>query len=169
MKRRVLIVLCLCLIMVLALPTLAYALTPSLTTTTAERNYIANDWSYYARGWYENNCLAYALDNTTDWIWPWGQNNPTLSQVESYMSSVGYPYMFERDFIGPYYPPAEVACYGWTNSIKHFAKVTSYGYGWYYSTIRAKWGHYEIFDGSNGDPYTNNVYGPEVAMFSPDY
>jgi hypothetical protein len=85
------------------------------------------------------------------------------------MTSVGYPLKFERNFIGPYYPAAKIACYGWTNSIKHFAKVTSGGYGWYYSTIRAKWGHCEIFNASNGDPYTNYVYGPEVAMFSQNY
>ena len=165
MKKKILISLCLALIAVTVLSSVAYALTPSQTTTTAQRNWIAKNWTYYARGYYENNCLAYALGNTTSWIWPWGSSNPTLAQAESYMRGLGYS-CYERWVYGPY-EPCQVACYGWTSNITHFSKITSGGYCWQdgCGTCRAKWGHCEIFNHSNIDCYTNNVYGPEICMF----
>lgn len=61
MKARTIGIALLVVVLVLGiLGGVAHALSPSQTTTTAQRNAIAYNWTYYARGYYENNCLAYA-------------------------------------------------------------------------------------------------------------
>ena len=42
-------------------PNIVSARTYSRTTTQAQRNNIANDWTYYKRGYNDYNCLAYAI------------------------------------------------------------------------------------------------------------
>jgi hypothetical protein len=138
---------------------------PSLSTTTAERNYIANDWTFYNQGNYENNCLAYALGNTTSWIWPWGSSNPTLQEVFNYLLS-SYGYTSYRSYSSQPYPHScTIACYGTLGNVTHFSKIISGGLWWNSGTCRAKWGRCEIFSHSTLDPYTDNVYGSLIAMF----
>ena len=101
----------------------AFALTPSLTTTTAQRDAVANNWSYFDRGYYENNCLAYALGNTTQWIWPWGSSNPMLNEANTYMSNQGYTAV-SKDATGPLRTTRAYA-FGSTSNVTHFAKNTN--------------------------------------------
>ncbi len=132
----------------------AGALTPSRQTTTAERNAIAYNWTYYTLGWYENNCLAYAVGVTDRWIWPWGSAKPTIAQVTTYMYTWGY--------MPNAVAAKRVYCYGSSSAVTHFSKnisVTS-------TQIRAKWGHCEIFTHSTSNPYTSYAYGPRVFTYS---
>lgn len=147
------------------LPGTAYALTPSLQSTTALRNSIAYNWSYYARGYYENNCLAYALGNTTSWIWPWGYSNPTVAQTDSYMA--GYGYAGVSPNAGGPLRTTRVYAFGSTSSVGHFAKNRNYTIVLRNDLTRAKWGHYEIFNHSNADPYKPlpDGYGPLVRRY----
>lgn len=122
---------------------------PSLTTTTAERNAIAYNWDYYAGGVYENNCLAYAMGNTTTWLWPWGADNPTVSTVQTWLAGQGYSGVLT----GPLQGKLQMTAYALNGRVTHFARAITE------TTVRAKWGHAEIFNHSNLDPYTNVVYG----------
>lgn len=132
----------------------AFALTNSAQTTTAQRNAIAYNWTYYARGWYENNCLAYAIGVTDRWIWPWGSSNPTLTQVTTYMSTQGY--------MANAVAAKRVYCYGSPSAVTHFSKNISVSS----SQVRAKWGHCEIFNHSTNNPYKPTPYGPYVYAYS---
>jgi hypothetical protein len=137
----------------------------TMTTTDAQRNEVAYDWTFYSTGNVEYNCLSYALGNTKTWTWPWGTNNPKLSDVKTYLSSQGYSVCYERDFIGPL-QPQKITCYGTTTNITHFAKFVNTNNSGWTGTIRAKWGHAEIFTHSNPNPYKPAVYGSLVALFS---
>lgn len=78
------IIICLVIALTIAIPSNAFALTASSVSSNAIRNKISSSWSYKQRGYYENNCLAWALGNTTNWIWPWGQKNlPLLKLIPS--------------------------------------------------------------------------------------
>lgn len=156
-KKRVSII-CFVLAITSLLTFSASALSPSNISDTATRNYIANSWTYETRGYYENNCLAWALNNTTDWIWPWGSSNPSVSEVDSYLANYGYTNQ------GVQIMSERIYAYGFGSScVTHFAR----GFiGPVIYPIDAKWGHYEVFYSSNTTPYTNNVYGGQVASYS---
>lgn len=142
----------------------AVCATASVTTTTADRNAIATNWTFYSQGVYENNCLAYSLGNTTDWIWPWSYSNPTLAQTKTYMNSRGYT-GYDTSFIGAV-QTCQIMAYGTSSSINHFSKIISDSSGSFTNgTCRAKWGHAEIFTHSNLNPYTNLVYGSSICKF----
>lgn len=153
--RKVTRVLVLVAIVLLAVaPTAAYALTPSTTSSTATRNAIAYNWTFYTRGYYENNCLAYATGYTTVWIWPWGSRNPNLTEVTTYMTSQGYM----SNSVGP----KRVFCYGGSSNVTHFSKNLSTSS----DQCRAKWGHYEVFTHSTSNPYRPSPYGPKIYTYS---
>jgi hypothetical protein len=143
----------------------AYALSPSLTSSTALRNQIAYNWTFYQQGYYENNCLAYALGNQTSWIWPWGGSNPTVSQVDSYMSGQGYTAV-PPSAVGPLNTTRAYA-FGATSSVGHFAKNRNYTTVLRNDLTRAKWGRYEVFNHSNANPYKPlpGGYGPLVRGY----
>ncbi|MEC0208684.1 hypothetical protein P4H70_06950, partial [Paenibacillus ehimensis] len=99
------------------------------------------------------NCLAYALGNYSNWVWPWGSNNPSNSQVDTYLSNQGYKKsaaMNSTD-VAAY----EIISYGTSDSsITHFARVAAYGYS------NAKWGQLELLQHDGWDPYkSNGSYG----------
>jgi len=163
--RRFERVIAIALVMVFAVfPVQAQGLTPSGTTTIAQRNAIAYTWTYYTRGYYENNCLAYSLGNTTTWLWPWGAMNPSLSQVKSYLSGYyGFSYV-GPSAVGPL-RTTRVYCYGSTSAVTHFARNTTATTSIRTDSIRAKWGRCEVFNHSNANPYTPNPYGPLVGAW----
>lgn len=103
------------------------------------------------------NCLAYALGNTTSWVWPWGSSNPSSSQVDSYMSSRGYT--------GAAYSSSKtgmsIVSYGTSSSnITHFSKISSS------SSSDAKWGSLERLRSNGWDPYKPaGPYGYAVRMY----
>ncbi len=169
MKRNLKLVTCLCLVLVFAIASYSSCFAawddPSVQTTTAERNSIAYNWTYYQRGLYDNNCLAYSLGILYGWVWPWSDSNPTLQQAFDYMKNT-YGYNSYRSY-STFDKTCTIACYGLSQSnITHFAKITSGGASWNSGTAQAKWGHAEIFDHSNLNPYTNNLYGSLFAMFA---
>ncbi|PKM77277.1 MAG: hypothetical protein CVU90_08200 [Firmicutes bacterium HGW-Firmicutes-15] len=136
--------------------------TPSYTSSTATRNSIAYNWTFYAQGLLENNCLAYSIGNETDWIWPWGGSNPDLNQTLYWLQSVmGFT---GQTYGSTPYQTCSVTAYGWSNNVTHFARVLSSNSTWATGTCRAKWGRYEIFSHSNLNPYTN-AYGPLIVRF----
>jgi hypothetical protein len=118
---------------------------PSIVTTTAQRNAMAYNWTYYTAGVYENNCLGWALGNTTNWVWPWGTSNPTLSQVNTYM--FGIAYTGTSSFV----MSCDVYAYGSTSNVTHFARGLGDGPLTY--PISAKWGHCEVFKHTSTNPY----------------
>lgn len=142
------------LVIAIALPAPhAFALSPSFSTTTAQRDGIAYNWSYYTQGSRENNCLAYALGVTDRWIWPWN-GNPNLTQVTTYMSTWGY--------MPNGIAVRRVYAYGSSSGITHFSKNLSTSS----IQVRAKWGQCETFTHSTNSPYRPSPYGPRVFAFS---
>ena len=45
----------------LSVSTSVFALTPSNTTSAAQRNKMAKNWTYRSRGYAEQNCLSYTI------------------------------------------------------------------------------------------------------------
>ena len=125
------------------------------STTTAQRNSIARQYTYYSQGTYFANCLSFALDkvptyNTwSDWSWPW-QGNVNTIQVMEYLRPRGFKTYTMNTSVRP-----RVAVYGHsTSNITHFARVNTSG------AIRAKWGRSEIFSHTTTSPYNvNGDYG----------
>lgn len=148
-----LVLVILCLLVVTSI--CAFALTPSLTSSTTLRNSIASNWTYKEKGYYENNCLAWSLGNTTQWIWPWGSFNPSVSGVNTYLSSLGY----SSTSLVAY---KDIYAYGTTSSVTHFAKGLQIPSVY---PISAKWGHYEAFYHSSINPYYTSSYGSLVAVY----
>ena len=143
----------------------ALALSPSLTSTPAWRNARAYNWTLYTQGYNENNCLAYAVfNNTMSWIWPWGGSNPTVTQVDGYMVSLGFTPV-SPDATGPLLT-TRACVYGSTSAVGHFAKNRNATLVLRNDLTRAKWGHYEVFNHSNANPYKNSpAYGPLVRAY----
>lgn len=153
-RGRIIAVLCACSIMsTFAKNNVNYihaARTESYQTTTADRNYIANNWTYYKRGYADYNCLAYALGDTSRWIWPWGSSNPSTDTVKTYLKNLDYTVTSTS---GSSKKKLRMVVYSLNGGVTHFSRTTSN------TTCRAKWGACELFSHSNLDPYTNNVYG----------
>lgn len=150
MKKKLIPGIIISLLCILHLSFSVFAATPSQISSNALRNQIAWQWSYYTRGYYENNCLAYALGSNTQWIWPWG-SRANLNDATRYLTSVGYNCS--------YIPGAtpRITIYAKNGEVQHFARVIGP------SSTRAKWGHYEVFSHNTYDPYTNVLYGSWVA------
>ncbi|KTD85786.1 DUF7689 domain-containing protein [Paenibacillus etheri] len=89
------------------------------------------NYNYLAAATNNYNCLAYALGDTSQWVWPWGGSNPTLQQANSYMTSQMYnPYPYSSGASN-----VKIIAYGTsTNSVTHFAKAEGTNYS------NAKWG-----------------------------
>jgi hypothetical protein len=157
-KNKLLVVAILCMTMLWG--TMALALTPSDTTTTAQRNAIAKNWAYIERGYADYNCLAWALGVTNIWVWPW-TGNPSLAQVNTYMSNLGYT--ASDGSIS-----CDIYAYGTTSAVVHFARGR--GAGPLAIPIDAKWGSCELFSHTTTNPYytvaEGGVYGSRVKSYS---
>ncbi len=116
---------------------------------------IAWTWEYYDTFSPTYNCLAYAMDVTNMWIWPWNES-PTSAEVTVYLSKRGYAVNS-----GPYMP--KIISYGTAYEITHFAKVIDG------NTTRAKWGGYELMTSYSWDPYVGpgcyRGYGPRMLQY----
>lgn len=111
-------------------------------------------WTWYYSATYTNsyNCLGYATGSMT-WEWPsaWG-SVATQSEVDSYMSGLGYSTTSGETKIISYGPGS--------NDIAHFSKVT--GTSW----CRAKWGGLERFNHNSYDPYySSSIYGSKQRYY----
>lgn len=132
-----------------------YALSPSLTSTNAQRDALSWTWAYYERGYYEVNCLTYAITQGTGvtWSWPWGSRNPTIEEAKAYMRQLGFNVIYDTDTCASR-SGWHVFAYAKSGLVTHFA--TSVGS----NTVRAKWGHYEVFTHYSNNPYySNSTYG----------
>jgi len=99
------------------------------------------------------NCLAYALGITNYWVWPWGTDCPSLSQVDDYMVSNGYTRVSQ-------YQSNCIVAYGLTSSqITHFSKVVA-------DTVTAKCGGWELMEHKEYDAYfAEGDYGSPQAFY----
>jgi hypothetical protein len=99
------------------------------------------------------NCLAYALGITYSWVWPWGEDCPTLSQLNTYMESQGYVSVEQ-------YQSNCIVAYGFSRSeITHFSKVVA-------GTVTAKCGAWELMEHNEYDAYfANGGYGSPQAFY----
>lgn len=153
---------CAIILMLALLVSSAVALTPSYTTSVAERNAIAKNWNYLERGYKEYNCLAWSLGITDDWVWPWGSENPSVSKVITYMIGKGYVAVDSNISCSIY-------AYGTSNAVTHFARGR--GDGPLAVPIDAKWGACELFSHTTTDPYytiaEGGSYGKLVKGFRP--
>lgn len=103
------------------------------------------------------NCLGYAT-GSMQWEWPWGGNNPTKSQVDTYLGNQIYGY--KSALYGTPIANPLIIAYGSTSQIVHFSKVTSYG------NCTAKWGTYERFVHGSLDPYySTSPYGSAAVTY----
>lgn len=117
---------------------------------SAGNNSIASSWTIKNTSNVNYNCLAFALGNTSTWEWQWGASNPTVSQVNTFMTGKGYVTATSSD--------AKIIAYGSTSNVTHFSKKTGA------STIDAKWGQLEVMTSTSLSPYTS-VYGPAIAYY----
>jgi len=140
--KLALIVLVIVLVFATVVP--AYA-SPSVATTTSERNTVYKNWTYYQRGTYEQNCLSYARGMVDSWWeWPvgWGLG-PSVAVAQLYLKGtlVGYK-TFSNNTSGAF--PANVLVAYWTDKegghINHFTKTIGSA-----NAVRSKWGRHEIF------------------------
>ena len=101
------------------------------------------------------NCLAYALGNTTSWIWPWSTDTATQSQVDNYLNLYGY----SGNSFGYVYATPGIISYGHgSDAINHFARATaSY-------VAKSKWGQWELME-TTWDPYKRSGYGPAQRYY----
>lgn len=160
-RKKLCIIFSFILIATFSFPTNTFALSPSTVSSTAIRNKISNSWSYKSRGYYENNCLAWALGNKTSWTWPWGSKNPTVSQVTDYLASKGYKYTGNQSM------SQKIYAFGSSSSVTHFSR--GLGIGPLATPQDAKWGHYEVFNHHSPNPYNSvasGSYGPRVASYN---
>ena len=151
-KGKMILSFVMALVLTLSFSTSVFALTPSNTTSTAQRNKIAKNWTYRSRGYAEQNCLSYAIGKGNVWTWPWGASNPTKAQSQAYLKKQGYT-KFKNANVAGHLPKTEVYAYVLNSGITHFAKQYSGG-----GSI-AKWGTCEKFSSNSTNPYTNYVYG----------
>lgn len=125
---------------------------------------VSGNYSWVGDATANYNCLAYALETPTSWIWPWGYSNPSSSTVDSYLSSKGYNY--NQPMSSSNVANYEIISYGTSSSINHFARVASGGIGASNDTI-AKWGTIELLKHSGWDPYkSNGEYGNAHKKFA---
>lgn len=98
------------------------------------------------------NCLAYALSTTTVWIWPFS-NNPTLSDIDTYLSSRGYIRSAAN-------ASKSIIVYGTNDgTITHFAKFR-------FGETTAKMGSLELVRHNSVSPYYNDGgYGTIKAFY----
>lgn len=99
------------------------------------------------------NCLAYAIGNYSSWVWPWAPDNPSNSQVDTYLSSKGFKK--SADINSTDVAAYEIISYGTSSSnITHFSRVAAGGYS------NAKWGQRELLQSYGWDPYkSTSEYG----------
>ena len=99
------------------------------------------------------NCLAYALGNTSSWIWPWGEDCPDVPHLTSYMGRLGYVPVttYQSDCVVAYGPSS--------STITHFSKSVS-------GTVTAKCGQLELMQHSGYNAYfANGGYGTPQAYY----
>lgn len=160
-KKKISLVLCIIMALTIAFPTSAFALSPSEVSSNQIRNIISNSWTYKQRGYYENNCLAWALGSSTGFVWPWGEKYPTLSQVNTFLSSQGYKNTGNQNM------SQKIYAFGTTSKVTHFSK--GLGLGPLATPMDAKWGHYEVFSHQSSNPYNSiasGSYGSRIASFT---
>lgn len=124
---------------------------------------IAYSWEYEGPVDDDYNCLAYAIGNTSSWVWPWGANNPNSDQVDAAMSSWGYDaYFYGSPFAPDVISYVDDANYTGTDDdeVVHFAKAFSDG------TIISKWGQLELIKSDSWSPFkTSGGYGPARKVY----
>lgn len=134
----------------------------SYKTTKAQRDSIANDWTYYKRGYSDYNCLAYAMGNNTKWYWPWGSKNPTVKQTKDWLKSkCKYKIADKNKKSGL---DKFVICVYTNNSgrVTHFSRTTKLNGKSLGNKIAcvSKWGRCELFTHKTRNPYKKNgIYG----------
>lgn len=114
----------------------------------------ANNYYYLAAATPSYNCLAYALDDYSNWIWPWGSSNPTSSQVDTYLSGKGYTTTNTGSS-----SDTKIISYGTSSSIAHFGKPSDNNF------VNSKWGQLERLQSLNWDPYSSTYYGARVKDY----
>lgn len=141
---------------------LVSARTLSYETTVRTRNEIANDWTYYKRGYADYNCLAYAMGNNTTWYWPWGQVNPTISEAKKWFTNNCHYWVADKNAKNGL---TKYVIYVYANSqgrVTHFARTTKINGEALSRGVDcvAKWGQSELFTHKTRDPYKKNgIYG----------
>ncbi|EFM09647.1 conserved hypothetical protein [Paenibacillus curdlanolyticus YK9] len=112
----------------------------------------SGNYYYLAAASSSYNSLAYALGDTSNWVWPWGSSNPTSAQVDTYLSGRGYTTTTTASEV-------KIISYGTSSSIGHFGKPSDVNY------VNAKWGQLERLQSLNWDPYNTSSYGAKVKTY----
>lgn len=143
-------------------PNIVSARTYSRTTTQAQRNNIANDWTYYKRGYNDYNCLAYAMGNNTQWYWPWGTSNPTIQQAKNWLKNKCKYKIADKDKKSGLSKYVICVYANTQGKVTHFARTTKINGNTLGKNIAcvAKWGQCELFTHKSRNPYKKNgLYG----------
>lgn len=107
------------------------------------------------------NCLAWALNITSQRVWPWDQGDPTQPSPEQV-----YQYLVNDLGLGI----SEVQANGFADIIfydfqpGHFAKATFWDSNGYVTKISSKWGDLELINSLSVDPFIAS-YGPPIAYY----
>lgn len=113
-----------------------------------------DNYNYLAPATPSYNCLAWALQNQSSWVWPW-VSNPTSAEVDNYLYGKGY--------VGATFPSeAQIISYGTSSTnITHFGRVADSNY------VNAKWGQLERLQSLSWDPYSySGGYGPKIKTYA---
>lgn len=128
----------------------------------AKSYYDAISWTYTYAGpdTTQYNCLGYALGQTR-WVWPWGEENPTIAQVDSFLKG-GSVYNYTG--YSTKVPGVKIIAYGKSiddiTKVVHFSKVSTL------IVCYAKWGQLELFRHDSWDPYIpEGVYGRAIRYY----
>ncbi len=117
------------------------------------------------------NCLSYVIDVYDTWTWPWGQNNPSQTQVVNFM--LGYDNGQENGTprtIGTIYDSFAGRWVAYETKViyyegGHFAKVVSYNSDGSPKRIASKWGSLELILSTDYDPFSEATYGSPIYYF----
>ncbi|MGE6230178.1 DUF7689 domain-containing protein [Paenibacillus chitinolyticus] len=107
------------------------------------------------------NCLAYAIDETAKWVWPWKSSgydrDATATEMTAFLRSYGYS---DRNTGNPNNPPKLIAYGKSLSSVGHIARVLDS------STTKSKWGIAELVTTYSLSPYNSSAgYGPAVQYY----
>lgn len=92
-----------------------------------------------------------------------GKQQSYSSSANTYMNGLGWTPV-SASATGPL-KTIRAYAFGTTSSVKHFARNTGYTMVLRNDPIRAKWGHAEVFNHSNANPYKPTPYGPLVGGY----
>lgn len=142
-----------------------YSLYTGIDSSFSYEDEWSNDFYAIATTWQNGagtyNCLAYAIDDYTEWRWPWG-SSPSMMDIAEYMLGLGedartYGTIYDGG-CSVIWTPFETKVIYYSGG--HFAKVVSYTSEGAPLKIMSKWGSAELILSDSYDPFISEYGDP---------